>query len=975
MKKKLLSLFLASALIFCAMPIQAFANDTANLIYHDNGTTKTVMYSVGEPIKDFYRPQKEGFTFDGWYVNPATTHKFMYDTTYSSDINVYAKWIKNDVEQKYDILVDGSLQEDNKDKNEYKTLQSAVLALNEIDTTQTPITIGIKAGVYDLNSEASSSVAGVIINKPNVTLLGLDGDRNKTVICDKRGNIASNGNGATVQVGKDGVNFKAENITFLNYHSLGYAYPDNENLDIQRYSDVGEPQGEALDILAPDKTIIKNCQILGKLDTFHSNSQRMYIEDTLIEGTADFIYGSLGGVFKNCTISFADGLYGPSMAGQVKDTGIGQNYFNCDFVSERGTIMAPRGYVRMALIDCTIPFENEQNKNVWYKEKSTTPNYYFLTYNLKFPDNSSAKFQDTDVLEQVLTDEQVKAFNPYNLLKGQGDLKAENIDNWNPLNYSDDEIKQFSTQPTYLKFQSVENIVLNGSENVKSVDVTVASNDLTEGFDEINWSSTGDLSLSEQNNKNTVITSTKTNDVEDLDKVTATNKTGIKANLYVDNNPPLTDAPVFVENPTLTLNDILYVNYNFDIPQGRKDTSIVTVYSADDEDGTNKKEIAVSRGDVPLDRYTPTSDDLGKYIAFSVSPKTNRSKVGEEVLTNWIKIENVISENFYTDFRNFVAENNLDTKENTYTVAYKTPSKSVDPLDVYTFENAKADVNVFAPIKTSELYQDIGSQTLTNGYGLTQQILGSFLFHNGQKNDNDYQKITFNLMPAKSGGQGFGGAGQFIEIYVKSELDETTKGIKNGYAVHFARSATGNTTQYWLVKYENSVPTRITEISEPTKVFRPNSVASLELDKGLLTFNISSNYVSKDGEKVEEKPLTLSAEVGTNDLTGFGIMIASTPGTPSVPKTAGYGNAVTLNSMYVENERALELPLRQTVNILDVELSYDNNTKTATFTYDGQTYNIKADEKIDGFDYIPTLKGDKLYVEKDFFKQILRLKF
>ncbi len=975
MNKKVLSILLATTLIFNAFPSKIYANDTKKIIYHNNGETKVSMYSVGEPIKDFYRPLKEGYTFSGWYTDPATTIKFNYDKSKNEDINIYAKWIKDEVSDKYDILVDGSLTQDNASKNEYKTLQGAVLALENIDTTTTPVTIGIKEGVYDLNSEANSNKAGVIINKPNVTLLGLNGDRNKTVICDKRGNIASNGNGATVQVGKDGINFKAENITFLNYHSTDYVYPDNESLNIKKYSDVGEPQGEALDILATDKAIIKNCQILGKLDTFHSNTKRMYIEDTVIEGTADFIYGSLGAVFKNCTISFADGLYGPSMAGEVKDSGIGQNYFNCDFVSNRGIILAPRGYVRMALINCTIPFESESNKNVWYKELSKTPNYYFLTYNLQYADDTPATLSDSQYLEQVLTEEQVKAFNPYNILKGLGDLKEENIDNWNPLNFTEKEISEFSSAPTYLKFQSVEQISLNGSENQKSVDVSVQSNDLSENFDSITWSSTGDLSLSEQNNKNVLITSTKTNDEKELNTVTATNKTGIKANLYVENNPPLTDAPTFTENPTITQKDIFYVNYKFLIPDGRENNSLVTVYRADDENGLNKTSISVSRGNLPIDRYVATVDDLGKYIAFGVSPKTDRSKAGEEVLTSWVKVESLTTTDYYTDFRNFVAPNNLDTKENTYTIGYKTPSKSVDPLDVYTFEDAKAEVDAFAPIKTNELYQDIGNQTLTNDFGLTQQQLGSFIFHNGEKNNNDYQKITFNLMPSKTGGQGFGGAGQFIEIYIKSELDETTKGIKNGYAVHFARSATGNTTEYWLVKYENSVPTRITDISEPTKVFRPNSVVSLEFDKGLLTFNIESNFVTKDGSVVEEKPLTISTDVASNDLTGFGIMIASTPGTPSVPKTAGYGNAVSLNSMYVENERALEVPLRKSLDIVGVPLSYNQSNKTATFTLDDKTYNIKAGEKVEGFDFIPTLKDNKIYVSKDFMKQLLRLKF
>ncbi|MBQ7392279.1 MAG: InlB B-repeat-containing protein, partial [Clostridia bacterium] len=54
----------------------------------------TVTGQVGEEIVLPTDPQKDGYTFGGWYLDYACTMPFVV-TTYSKDLTLYAKWVKN----------------------------------------------------------------------------------------------------------------------------------------------------------------------------------------------------------------------------------------------------------------------------------------------------------------------------------------------------------------------------------------------------------------------------------------------------------------------------------------------------------------------------------------------------------------------------------------------------------------------------------------------------------------------------------------------------------------------------------------------------------------------------------------------------------------------------------------------------------------------------------------------------------------
>ena len=51
-------------------------------------------YAVGEEILNVYSPQRTGFSFDGWYLDPELTSKYEFGIMPQEDLTLYAKWIE-----------------------------------------------------------------------------------------------------------------------------------------------------------------------------------------------------------------------------------------------------------------------------------------------------------------------------------------------------------------------------------------------------------------------------------------------------------------------------------------------------------------------------------------------------------------------------------------------------------------------------------------------------------------------------------------------------------------------------------------------------------------------------------------------------------------------------------------------------------------------------------------------------------------
>jgi pectin methylesterase-like acyl-CoA thioesterase len=158
----------------------------------------------------------------------------------------------------------------------YTTVQAAVDAVPADNTSRRIITI--KAGTY------RESVV-IPTTKPFITFQGLgSGPSNTVIVNNKPASTAGTTGSATVYV--QAKEFQATNLTFNN------DYDEN----------IAASQALALGLYG-DKAVLKNVRILADQDTLRSaNSSRVYIANSYIEGTVDFIYGDGSMVFNACNI-------------------------------------------------------------------------------------------------------------------------------------------------------------------------------------------------------------------------------------------------------------------------------------------------------------------------------------------------------------------------------------------------------------------------------------------------------------------------------------------------------------------------------------------------------------------------------------------------------------------------------------------------------------------------------------------------
>lgn len=197
--------------------------------------------------------------------------------------------------------------------------QSLQNVINNIDQQQA--TIYLKNGTYREK---------VVVNKPNITLIGEERGKVILVWDDASGTIRRDdpektygtSGSASVTLTTNAKGFKAERIVFKN----SFDYPN---------SDLKNKQAVALKNDA-DMSSFEDCDFLGYQDTLYANKGRQYYKNSYIEGNVDFIFGGAQAYFENCdifSIARENGggyVMAPSTL-EVEDAGY--VFDNCNFTS------------------------------------------------------------------------------------------------------------------------------------------------------------------------------------------------------------------------------------------------------------------------------------------------------------------------------------------------------------------------------------------------------------------------------------------------------------------------------------------------------------------------------------------------------------------------------------------------------------------------------------------------------------------
>jgi len=765
-------------------------------------------------------------------------------------MQTFAQW-------KFDILVNPALPVSNPAEGKFQTLHEAATFCQSGSKSQS-VVIGIMPGVYFLNGTETSP--GLMIERDYIKLLGLSTDARDIVLADNRGEFQGSAKQRSMTLEVRGTGFEAENITFYNYCNEPLIYPRDPSLNRPARSS-SETQAYVIGVSGgsgkpSDRVYFRNCRFISWLDTLAIGAERAYFKECYIQGTDDFMGANGVFLYEDCELGCYSGypIYG---AGRRS---AGMVLLRCRFVSlhpERGQV--PLNMSKepglLAVISCTFP---NNAKLGWCKKLPLSKNFYY--YNLRFENGQTAEIPGSEKCARALTSEQVKGFNAWNLLRGD--------DDWNPggvrEKYADlgnipvrvdivqDEV-QGEMETLHAKVSPLELMswklavrsvresdwnFLRTGRGAASFHVRVFPERLSA---EASLLVRGPAKLHKLSSDKFSITGDNYGEKTQTAVVTAAASNGIPAEV------PFLIAPAFLPPPTvqdLSLaadGDGFRLSYKLEGAENCEDISEIVWYRTG-RDGSGGIPLSASNGTGPRKEYSPSIGDAGCFLTAVIVPKSSRSSFGTPVSVTSAEP---------------VAEGQIRQG------AFESDFSEIACIDV-SGETEKIP---------SGCWSVAGSWLYGIGYDGAAQaglLTNSQFCRLDYRQDGDFgdMLLTLSLDPEKRAGQGFGGPGQFQEVYVK--YDPVSR---SGFGVRYTRvPQDARAVQFQLFSYENSNAVPISE-TKLSRAFRTGCQIQLEAKGNELSFKAASDA---DGEY---DSVNLSATITPNGFGGFGIFHTGTTAT------------------------------------------------------------------------------------------------
>jgi hypothetical protein len=765
----------------------------------------------------------------------------------------------------YDYLVDGNLPQDDPAAKKFRTLQVAYAAA-PAGTEAKPTVIGIKPNVYQI-SGTSDRGASLSITKSYITLLGLTDNRRTVVLADNRGLMqGASDDGYILDV--DATGFTARNLTIINYCNADYEYPGDPGKNLRKRSDV-ITQGVALQS-AGDKHVYENVALLGRLDTMFLRTTRSYFNNVYIEGTDDWMGGGQLSVWENCTLVYPNGSGVMSASGIV--------FVNCRFEATRGMQFYKTEFGSAArpnvLINCVLPTNSPQAPVAWVRGIARPrPSQLSLTWHNTDAKGHPAVIYDSNVgprtftYSRELSDQEVLAFNPWNLLR---QAPSGPNDDWDPAGVRGKyeaagqgnlpfriSLRDASTSTRAARARvgprpAVEVSVRTGGPGA-TISATVTPGRVAPA---ITWSTKSALvSLSGTTGSNVVVSGQNTTSQPEWVAVNATATNGIYASAYIRVEPKYLDPPTVTAGPTLhpPAGGIATVDYTLDLSD-KEDQSLVSWYICDDAAGANARKVAVSRGNQPLKALPLTSGYVGKYLQVTLQPKHQISDPGPEaraMSAHPVTAADVPSTAVSPNFRNFVTETNEAYVSGLWTVL---GTWSVVPGDESANGGDSSGIPMLVPL-----------DRLVNGYGIRPSTPGSLLY----QQDADCGDMQVDLVVgAEKQGTVFSVPGSPAEngpnnlhsdIFIK--YDPRTR---NGYAMRFWRTTQSDKKcLYQLYQIVNGTGAPLNNQQVLSGVFRASTHMTLRVAGTTLTVSAFND--------ADKETLALEGTITPNRFGGAGI--------------------------------------------------------------------------------------------------------
>lgn len=795
-----------------------------------------------------------------------------------------------------DIYVDGSLSDAVAAQYQYvyndikEALSSAALTDG---TEDDPMNVYIAPYVYWIDDpDATDTVGktegynvpyGMVVNCNWLNITGLNKNPDNVIIAGNRGQShGANGNYTMFRFNGDGL--KMNHITVANYCSIPLEYPLKPELNhAERTTTITQAQ---LGDVSGDKFFADNCNFISRLNLDPMNgAKRSLYRNCHFESTDDALNGNA--VYVNCDFDF----YGNRPL--YSTYGTGSAFLGCTFNSVVLNVEAePNQYFTkeggtVTAVDCNyisnfnIPFGIGWTK---YPSDSLKCYQYNILHNrqaITIGGENAAETVDMTgktMLNayRIVKNNQV-IYNTYNLLCGN--------DDWDPLGVKADVVAAGADQiPTMLTITSSAETIISGADtaelksNIKYFYGTDASEAVTFSIDNEYKSY---VSITDHGNGTCTVTGINNEDEAKKVIINASTASGLQAAAAVTVKPSVLAAPVFTKNPVITKkNGTLTVNYTLDLA-GRADQSLISWYHCSDEKGSDPVLMAVTRLDQPMYDYVLRAGDIGHYIMAVIEPKNIRSNPGEAVriiFSEKINVSDVKTHNLSINFTNFPSVAQTKIIPGAWTVDY------YRPLDTAEFGSWKGSDDV-----EPWVYGQTGNGCV--GYGLYQGTQGARLMYTPV--EGTYGDMTLKLVvdPAKTAGQGFGSAGQYMDVCLK--FDTTTL---TGYGLRIIRTkAASNACTFVLVKYENGETTYISD-EVIASCYATGCTITLKIEGTKLTAHVETPTAQLADQTEAGYPhqVDLSADITANAFGGVAIQHTGTTG------TGGWQNSTMLHDLDVQ---------------------------------------------------------------------------
>ena len=762
-------------------------------------------------------------------------------------------------------------------------------------TADKPMTVYVAPYVYWIDDPAATDTVqktegysvpyGMVVNSEYLTIKGLTGNPDNVVLAGNRGQShASNGNYTMFRFNCSGA-LTVKNITIGNYCSVDLDYPLMSELNQAKRTET-ITQAQLADV-SGDKMFADNCNFISRLnlDPINGASRSLY-NNCHFESTDDAL--NANAVYVGCDFDF----YGNRPL--YSSYGTGSTFlgctFNCKilnveaeptqfFTKEGGTITA---------VDCVYNSNLSVPISIgWTKTPSTSLKCYqsnIIHNGQSITIGGEGAKETVDITgKSVLDAYKIVSggktyYNTYNLLKGS--------DDWDPLGVKD-VIKAAGqdTVATQLSITSDVTEIESGKETASiggTVNYFYGTNDTTQ---KITYSVSDEdkayVKLTDNGDGTCKVEGTNNDDAAKKVIINASTESGLEAAVGITVKPSKLDAPEYIKTPVIT-NDgqgSLKVDYSLDLGS-REDMSAISWYRCTDAEGSNKVLVAVTRNDSPEYTYKLTAGDVGYYIMAKVESKNIRSDYGTPVNTVYDKaigVKDVRSKNLSTDFSNFPNIKQSEIKAGFWTVDYNRP----------------ADTESFGSWQGADTEEPWKYGTTGNGCvgaGLYEGTQGSRIMYTPVEGTYGDMSLELVVDPAKTAGQGFGSAGQYMDVLLKFDTSTLT-----GYGLRIVRTkASSNAVTFVLVKYDNGT---VTEISDEViaSCYATGCTISLKVEGNKLTAHVETptEQLADQAAKGYPHVVDLTADIEGNSFGGVAIQHTGTVG------SGGWQNTTMLHNLNV----------------------------------------------------------------------------